>query len=259
MMKSPAELYLEQHTAANRRDEDNPHGEVTNPLIAQLTEHHRQLAETKSIEAKERIKAEILPDYLPYLSGVLDADIGGDDEVVNAWLLWSMDARSWSLASRLVAYAEKHRLTIPDGYKRSPAAALADEFSAYVLKKGGLEDEQIDPAMGDAFIELITQADIRDRVPDQAVAKLYRATGELYDRHKDYEPAIERYSVALRLDPKVGCTKLKEAAERALNNIQIQAPDATDIEPQNSTDDQANNAPTADESAPIVPDGAGEA
>ncbi|UJB21885.1 phage terminase small subunit [Lysobacter gummosus] len=54
----------------------------------QLGEHRRRLKSVQSVERKVEMKRRILPEYAPWIDGVLQGGRGGQDKVLMTVMVW---------------------------------------------------------------------------------------------------------------------------------------------------------------------------
>ncbi|MCW8965197.1 MAG: phage terminase small subunit [Candidatus Pacearchaeota archaeon] len=215
-MNSPAKKFFQNTTAAsNDLDQvERSHAQANQYeiMLMQLAEHKRALKEIQSREKKAELKAEILPDYVPYVDGVIESDIGIQDLVLMTIMVWRIDTGDLRGALEIGKYALAHDLKTPEQYNRDTATLLAEEIAEYVIAQG--EDS-------DVFeLALITEMETRTYdMPDQVRAKIHKAIG-LSLASKNYDMAIEHLERALELDKKSGVTKLVEKFKRDLKKAQ---------------------------------------
>lgn len=149
---------------------------VTNPeyaaMLEQLGEDLRRLSNTQSIELKVKTKAEMIGRYDDWVLGALVAGEQGkavQDEIVARMLVWNLDVQNWTMALQLGAHVLSHGLSLPEGYKRTPATLIAEEVAEASLKVV----EAVDHG---TLIATQTLTDGHD-MPDEVRAKLMKAIG----------------------------------------------------------------------------------
>lgn len=153
---------IEQPSAANYEN---------HLLTAQLYEHKKTLSEIKSVERKIAAKGEMVATYDAYIEGVLKADVGGNDLIFTTLMVWNIDVGRFEQALKMAEYVLRHKLVLPDQYKRDAATLLVDEFStASMADKLPGED-------GLNVLAKVTELTHERDVPDQARAKLHKAIG----------------------------------------------------------------------------------
>lgn len=142
--------------------------------MAQLHQHHQQLKGIQSTQGKEELKAKLLPDYAPYIAGVLAAGQGAQDEVLTTVMVWRLDAGDYQGGLEIAAYVLQHGLTMPDRFARTTGCLVAEEIAEAALKAlkaGGTFD-----------IGLLAEADrltAGEDMPDEVRAKLMLAMGRV--------------------------------------------------------------------------------
>lgn len=233
MAASPAKQHLSRVRAAEesaRRQGAAPTVDASEYELhmMKLQEHRLRLKQIQSGEAKGKFKAEILDDYTPYLQGVLQADAGGDDEVVATLMLWHIDAGDFVGALPLAAYALRHNLATPERFARTTGCLIAEEVAEAALR-AQVAGADFDPAVLDATTELTAQQDM----PDQVRAKLYLAAGRSVVRADDVDDnpppfdhlikCVANLNRALELDTACGG---KKDLERAVRLLKKHAPPA---------------------------------
>ncbi|MCR5893449.1 MULTISPECIES: phage terminase small subunit [Burkholderia] len=159
-------------------------------MRAKLATDQRRLKETQSVERKVEIKREILPDYVPYISEVLERDAGGQDDVVTTIMLWRLDARDMGGAMDIARYAIRHGLTMPAHFDRTLPATVAEGFADTADVPSGLLAEVIDLT---ASFDMV----------DQIRAKLFKAYGVALSAI-DPDAALAAFRRAFELNDKIG-------------------------------------------------------
>lgn len=146
----------------------NPHGETYDLMQAKLFEDTRRLKAIESIKAKCELKKELLPEYVPYVQGILSADSGVHDDILMTVMLWSIDAGLYTEALDIGEYALRHALPMPDKYQRSTACVIAEEIAEASFDGPGMAH--------DLLLRAETLTEEHD-MPDQVRAKLCKALG----------------------------------------------------------------------------------
>jgi hypothetical protein len=209
-MPSPATLHFQRVSAALAAAKVDPGQSMTglgiyDTHLVKLRADRARLKQFQSIEAKIKVKREILPDYQEYVAGVLEAGRGGQDDVLATILVWRIDVEDYAGALDIARYVIRHKLTLPDEFSRTPAAILAEEI-AKAAQKAMDTGGKFDPDQLGQVLELIDGHDM----PDQVRAKLLKALGYALLKKskkpakKDQARALEAWREALRLDSNVG-------------------------------------------------------
>ncbi|RAS16066.1 phage terminase small subunit [Paraburkholderia bryophila] len=180
MTTSPAKRHIERVRAAKAAASVAPgqslrgasHYEL---MLVKLDTDKRRLKSIQSVARKIEVKREVLPEYDAYVKGALEGGRGGQDDVLMTLMIWRVDAGDYAGALDIARYALHHRLTLPDQYERSTAAAIAEEFADAALSavKTGA------PVDGAQLVE-IEQLTASTDMHDQIRAKLHKAIGLAY-------------------------------------------------------------------------------
>lgn len=209
-MSSPAKRHYQRMTAAHEaaasQETKSPHGETHNLMLAKLFEDTRRLKSVESIKAKGQLKAELLPEYAPYVEGTLSADAGGHDDIIMTVMLWHIDAgvidhSHYDQALTIGDYALRHELPMPDKYQRSTACVIAEEIADAAIAGPGMATELLLRTEG------LTKS---HDMPDQVRGKLHKALG-LAQLENDPKRALEHLQRAHSYNPRSGVkTQIKQ-------------------------------------------------
>ena len=213
---SPARAHVQAHVAAARAAADA--GEridisLANGyelMLAQLAEHRRQLKQIQSVERKIEHKRKLIPEYTPYIVGALEANRGGQDDVLVTLLVWHIDCGQLAAAVPLAAYCLDHGLVMPDHYERSLACIVAEEAAELALRQLAA-GEAADVAALEAIQAMTASSDM----PDEVRAKLCKALGYAL-RDESPSAALQHLQRALTLNGKAGVKKDIERLEREI-------------------------------------------
>lgn len=213
---SPARAHVQAHVAAARAAADA--GEridisLANGyelMLAQLAEHRRQLKQIQSVERKIEHKRKLIPEYTPYIGGALEANRGGQDDVLVTLLVWHIDCGQLAAAVPLAAYCLEHGLVMPDHYERSLACIVAEEAAELALRQLAA-GEAADVAALEAIQAMTASSDM----PDEVRAKLCKALGYAL-RDESPSAALQHLQRALTLNGKAGVKKDIERLEREI-------------------------------------------
>ena len=244
---SPARAHLQRHIAAARADAELADGTRIDPalangyelMLAQLAEHRRQLKQIQSVERKIEHKRRLIPEYTPYIAGALEADRGGQDDVLVTLLVWHIDCAQLAAAVPLARYCLEHGLVMPDHYERSLACIVAEEAAELALRQLAAGEA---PDVG--ALEAI-QAMTADRdMPDEVRAKLCKALGYAL---RDAYPgaALLHLERAFQLNSKVGVKKDIERLEREIKKAAEAEPAAPSPENEATPNTASDDTPAA--------------
>ena len=220
-MTSPARRHHERVSAAQSRaaeaQTNSRDATAYELMLLKLAEDRRRLKDVQSMERKAEVKRELLPEYQPWVEGVLQGRLGVQDDVLMTVMVWRIDAGDYAGALEIARYAIEHKLSMPDQYKRTTACLIAEEMADAALKAH------------DAGAVLVVEplqetAEITagEDMPDEVRAKLFKAIGYAMSGNKSMlGSALEFMKRALGLHDKVGVKKDIEKLERELKNSAV--------------------------------------
>ncbi|MDR7024218.1 hypothetical protein J2X10_001755 [Pseudomonas peli] len=141
--------------------------------LAQLAQHRLRLKQVQSTQGKASLKALLLPEYVPYVQGVLEAGNGAQDEVLTTVMLWRIDAADYPGALEVAEYVIKHNLKMPDRFERTTGTLIAEEIAEAALKA-----QKAGESFPLSILEQAARITAEQDMPDQARAKLHLAIGK---------------------------------------------------------------------------------
>lgn len=219
-MISPARRHFQKAMAAASAaavSDDEPQTSDAYLLTkAALLEDRRRLSDIKSIERKIEAKRDMLPTYEPYITGVLEAGTGANDDVLMTVMIWYLDIGDIAKAIPIAEYALAHNLQSPDQYQRSAATILVEETADTLLRKDikpiWKEGDIQNPISDDhrvqlEYLQVIETLTAQHDMHDQVRAKLYKTIGYLYAVQRNYAGALAMLTRALELDKNCGVKK----------------------------------------------------
>ncbi|WP_110390697.1 phage terminase small subunit [Rivihabitans pingtungensis] len=183
-------------------------------MLAKLLADRRDLKQIQSVERKIEHKRKILPDYTPWVEGVLSAESPRQDDVVMTVLVWRIDVGDYPGALDIASYALRNRLTLPDQYQRSLGCLLVEEISDAALRAIA-SGQPPDVVAVQAIMDMARDEDM----PDEVRAKGFKAIG-LGLTESDPPAALTALREAMRLHDKCGVKKDIERLERATRSAQ---------------------------------------
>ncbi|MBT2784825.1 MULTISPECIES: phage terminase small subunit [unclassified Halomonas] len=224
-MKSPARKHFEQVSAAKAAGAATPGqqqaGEQYELHARALYEATRTLKSIKSIQAKIEKKRELLPEFLPYIDGVLSEGNGAKDDVLMTMMVWCIDVGDFEKALAIGAYAVKHNIDTPDRYARDTVSILAEEIAEGV--KSALAKEGADAdALANVMARAAAIVDGHD-MHDEIKAKLHKAYGYALRAAEDPQSALAQLKEALALDERIGVKQDIQQLERLIKKQGDQA------------------------------------
>ena len=218
-MLSPARRHLmrQQAVEASQRA-SNPlrHANGYELMLLKLNDDKRRLKKVRSQERKAELKRDMLPEYLPWVAGVLSQGKGAQDAVLMTVMIWRLDAGDVPGALEIARYALAHGLVPPSGFKRDATAYLLAEEVADAATRAWTLKAPADISALLATIELTKSEDM----PDQVRAKLHKITGYVLRDAGRALDAMEHLTRALQLNE--GCG-VKKDIERLATELKKQA------------------------------------
>lgn len=224
-MKSPARKHFEQVSAAKAAGTATPgeqqQGEQYELHARALYEARRTLKAIRSIEAKIEKKRELLPEFMPYINGVLAEGKGAKDDVLMTLMVWCIDVGDYETAMQIGAYAVKHSLDTPDQYERDTVSILAEEIADGVKASLEKEDAKADDLANvmARCIAIVGDADMHDEIK----AKVHKSYGYALRAAEDNEGALAQLKRALELNDKIGVKQDIQRLESAIKKQGDQA------------------------------------
>lgn len=189
-------------------------------LIA-LADAKRALKQVQSVERKAEVKRRVLPQFMPWVEGVLAEGRGGQDDVLMTVLVWQIDVGNYPAALDITHYALQHGLILPDQYRRDVATLVAEEMAEQALQALGA-GQPFDLASLQRAADLTAEHDM----PDEVRAKLCKALGlglrnaaDLDSKAPNMDAAATALTFlrrALELHARAGVKKDIERLERML-------------------------------------------
>lgn len=221
-MSTPARRHFELASAAVSQAAEHQGPRDANAyelMLLKLAEDKRRLKDVQSMERKADVKRELLPEYQPWVEGVLNGNLGVQDDVLMTVMVWRIDAGDLAGALDIARYAISHKLSLPDQYKRGTACLLAEEFANMAMRDiaSATPADSDMSAVGNVLIE-VDELTAAEDMPDEVRAKLNKAIG-LTLAPTDKAAALERLKRAFTLHEKCGVKKDIEKLERELKNL----------------------------------------
>lgn len=219
MMTSPARAHFQRASAARIAEAAGP-GQSLEGLsqyelmLAMLARHSRRLKQVQSNERKAEVKREVLPEYLPWVQGVLAHGKGAQDDVLMTVMVWRIDAGDYAGALDIGDYALAYRLAMPKRFNRDAATTLTEEM-ADAAKRARDGGQPFDVALLRRTLALVTGID----TPDQSRSRLLKELGLLLTE-SDPPAALGYLQQATRLNPAAGVKKQLDKLARQTGSPQ---------------------------------------
>lgn len=193
-------------------------------MLAKLQQDQLRLKQVQSQKAKGKLKEILLPEYVPYVDGVLAAGKGAQDDVLMTVMIWRLDAGDYSGGLDIAAYVLEHGLATPDRFNRTTGCLVAEEVatSALIMQKSGGGDFPLDVLTRTA--ELTAESDMPDEARAKLMLALGRATLQGLDESNPGQPGqvqagVDLLKQAIALHSTCGGKKDLERAERLLTKL----------------------------------------
>jgi len=102
-------------------------------MLAKLQQDQLRLKQVQSQQNKAKVKAELLPDYVPYVDGILAAGQGAQDDVLVTIMVWRFDAGDYAGGLDIAEYVISHNLQTPNRFNRTTGCLVAEEVAEAAL------------------------------------------------------------------------------------------------------------------------------
>jgi hypothetical protein len=232
-------------------------GGLDRTMRYKLGSDRARLKKIASMQRKAEVKGEIIPEYLPYLDGVMAA--GGGDEVLTQVMVWALDADKLDTFETLARYALDNGVAMPTEFSRPLGAWIAESVAKTILRiiDGTLITGHIQTMQ--ALCVWVESATTNMDMHDEIRAKLHSACGEVLSTESPVL-ALEHFETALQLDRHIRVKKRIAALKEQLSELnesqhpQGQAADGSDNSV--ATPPHAVENSTTDPLALIATDGA---
>ena len=212
-MTSPARQHLLRQSAIQAAQQDPRllrHSTGYELLLQKLNADMKTLKKTHSTEKKAELKRSMLPDYVPWVDGVLSEGKGAQDAILMTVMIWRIDAGDYAGALEIARYALKYKLSMPFGSR--PAAYAVVEEIADMSTRAHAAGEPVSLDVLMTTMELTESQDM----PDQVRAKLHKITGYLYRDAEKLPLALQHLKRAFQLNSNCGVKKDIERLESAI-------------------------------------------
>lgn len=193
-----ARKHFQQHQAISAAETAAEFGTMQNTnayeqQLLQLNSDKNRLKNIQSKQNKIELKRQLLPNYKPYVEGILEVKPGVQDAVITEILVWAIDIGDYEFALDIAEYVLEHGLKLPDRFERSEACFITEDIADEFLKTLKT-DVAVDITVLERLEQLITDESLvqskRD-MPDEVKAKLYLALGKTEMRFVTGEELVD--------------------------------------------------------------------
>lgn len=231
--------------------------------LAQLNNDRHRLKQIQSTEAKIQLKKALVPTYLPYIDGIIEANKSVQDVVFMTVLVWCIDVENYAKALEMAEFALVHNMIMPDRFERKTATLVTEEIANAFLKQLKT-NEEVDIAVLQQLEKIVIRTDIDAKVldmPDQVKAKLFVALGKAKIKlieskdepsqsdlafAQDAQAYLER---AIELDEKCGGKQDLKTVETLLKKFVPQQVEQTESSANADSSQPANDQKETDQKA----------
>lgn len=213
-MASPAQRHMMRVSAQEAAQRENSalrHASGYELMLMRLAGDMRTLKGVHSFERKAEIKRGMLPEYAPWVTGVLAEGRGAQDAVLMTIMVWKLDADDIAGALEIARYALKYGLAMPSHLNRPTGYFLAEDvaIAAERLRTAGK------PVAVSLLLDTMALTESAD-MPDKVRAKLHKITGLVLRDEGAVIQALEHLKRAMQLDRLAGVKKDIERLERVI-------------------------------------------
>ena len=148
--------------------------------LAQLNNDRHRLKQIQSTEAKVKLKEALVPTYLPYVDGIMEANKTVQDVVFMTLLVWCIDIENYAKALEMAEFALLHDMLMPDRFDRKTATLVTEEIANAFLKKLK-SSADVDIEVLQELEQLVLHTEFDEKLPDmpdQVKSKLLVALGK---------------------------------------------------------------------------------
>lgn len=193
-----ARKHFQQHQAKSAAETAAEFGTMLNTnayeqQLLQLNSDKNRLKNIQSKQNKIELKRQLLPNYKPYVEGILEVKPGVQDAVITEILVWAIDIGDYEFALDIAEYVLEHGLKLPDRFERSEACFITEDIADEFLKTLKT-DVAVNITVLERLEQLITDeslAQSKRDMPDEVKAKLYLALGKTEMRFVTGEELVD--------------------------------------------------------------------
>lgn len=200
---------------AQQRDPITQTGTAYTQMTLMMNADRRRLKRIQSFERKASVKREMLPNYAPWVAGILASGRGQQDDVTMRVMLWRIDAGDYHGALDIAEYALRYNLSMPEKHTRTTGCAIAEEIADQAEKQYIAKS----PIPLDVLTRTMALT-LDEDMPDQVRANLYKWLGYAQRDNNQPQPATCSWLRALELNDRVGVKQDLKQLEKYLEKQQ---------------------------------------
>lgn len=200
---------------AQQRDPITQTGTAYTQMTLMMNADRRRLKRIQSFERKASVKQKMLPNYAPWVAGILASGRGQQDDVTMRVMLWRVDAGDYHGALDIAEYALRYNLSMPEKHTRTTGCAIAEEIADQAEKQYTAKA----PIPLDVLTRTMTLT-LDEDMPDLVRANLYKWLGYAQRDNNQPQPATCSWLRALELNDRVGVKQDLKQLEKYLEKQQ---------------------------------------
>ncbi|HGY3148086.1 TPA: phage terminase small subunit [Morganella morganii] len=212
---------------AQQRNPQTQTGTAYTQMTLMMNADRRRLKRIQSFEKKAAVKREMLPNYAPWVGGILASGRGQQDDVLMRVMLWRIDAGDFHGALDIADYVLRHGLKMPENHNRTTGCAIAEEIADMAEKLYAAKT----PVPLDVLIRTQNLTGEED-MPDQVRANLMKWLGYAQRDDGQLQPATCSWLRALELYDRVGVKQDLRQLEKLIEKQQAESGTVLTNEPQ---------------------------
>lgn len=200
---------------AQQRDPVTQTGTAYTQMTLMMNADRRRLKRIQSFERKASVKREILPNYAPWVAGILACGKGQQDDVLMRVMLWRIDAGDYHGPLDIGEYALRYQLKMPELHSRTTGCAIAEEIADQAEKQYVAKT----PMPLDVLTRTMALT-LDNDMPDPVRANPYKWLGYAQRDNNHPQPARCSWLRALELNDRIGVKQDLRQLEKILQQQQ---------------------------------------
>ncbi len=179
-------------------------------MLGKLRIDLNRLKNIKSLYKKTEVKRDqLLPEYVNYIEGVLEAKSGQQDDVLLYNMVWLIDAEDYPKVFEIADYAIEHEMKMPERFKKDIPDLLVEYICNILLKKPDQLAEHI------GTLKRLENLALKHDMHDAITVKLNKALG-LALKEIDTEQAIICLEKVYEMDKRSGVANIIKSLKKKI-------------------------------------------